>query len=55
MLNSMKLKCEWAGNGFEGLQKFIQKQFKVIFMDIEMPVMNGFIATQKIRQYCKAN
>jgi len=25
MLNSMKLKCEWAGNGFEGLQKFIQK------------------------------
>ena len=40
-----------AENGSIGVQKFESGQPDLVFMDIEMPVMNGFEATNRIRAY----
>ena len=41
---------EVASNGKEALDKFGTTKYDVILMDIQMPVMNGIIATKKIRE-----
>jgi CheY-like chemotaxis protein len=38
-----------AANGKEALDKFGTSKYDIILMDIQMPVMNGFIAVEKIR------
>ncbi|UCH15337.1 MAG: response regulator [Bacteroidales bacterium] len=39
-----------ANNGKEALDKFGKSKYDLILMDIQMPVMNGIIATKKIRE-----
>lgn len=39
-----------ASNGKEALDKFGTTRYDVILMDIQMPVMNGIVATKKIRE-----
>lgn len=39
-----------AENGQEVLEKLKTEDFDLILMDVQMPVMNGFEATQKIRE-----
>ena len=39
-----------AGNGEEALAKVESSAVDLIFMDMEMPVMGGIEATQKLRQ-----
>ena len=41
---------EVANNGKEALDKFGTTKYDIILMDIQMPVMNGIIATKKIRE-----
>jgi two-component system CAI-1 autoinducer sensor kinase/phosphatase CqsS len=40
-----------ATNGREALEKINQNQYDLIFMDIEMPVMNGYEAAKNIRNH----
>ena len=37
-------------NGAEALEQVKKQKFDLILMDMQMPVMNGFEATEKIRQ-----
>jgi CheY-like chemotaxis protein/Ran GTPase-activating protein (RanGAP) involved in mRNA processing and transport len=40
-----------ATNGLEGVEKLKTSIYDIAFMDIDMPVMNGFEATKKLRQW----
>ncbi|MGF7139052.1 response regulator [Roseimarinus sediminis] len=42
-----------AANGQEALEKYMENRYDVILMDVQMPVMNGYEATQKIRHFEK--
>ncbi|KAH7117189.1 hypothetical protein B0J13DRAFT_599890 [Dactylonectria estremocensis] len=40
-----------VGNGWEAVELVKEKKFDVILMDVQMPIMGGFEATGKIREY----
>ncbi len=48
-LESWGLTVNVAGNGLEAFQMHQQHPYDLILMDIQMPVMDGITATQKIR------
>ena len=50
LLKRLGLQVTIAEDGNEALQKVMTRQFDLIFMDIQMPHMNGYEATQAIRK-----
>ena len=44
------IQMTFAANGQIGFDTFLKEKFDLIFMDCQMPVMDGFAATRKIRQ-----
>jgi len=48
MLTKLGLTCDIAVNGLEGLTALTLKNYSLIFMDMQMPVMDGLCATEKI-------
>jgi CheY-like chemotaxis protein len=44
-----------ANNGKEALDKFGSVKYDIILMDIQMPIMNGIVTTQKIRNIEKSS
>ncbi len=40
-----------ANNGLEALEAIKKRRYDVILMDVQMPIMGGFEATAKIREY----
>lgn len=56
VLNKMGLEVIQAGNGEEAIAKLMEHGPVIVFMDVNMPVMDGYTATQKIRRsprpYC---
>jgi CheY-like chemotaxis protein len=50
-LTRLGFRVEIARNGKVGLQKYIEKPYRYVFMDILMPEMNGLETTRKIREF----
>lgn len=50
MLEKVGFKVNVAGNGKEALEKIKEKTYSLIIMDMQMPVMDGYTATRKIRE-----
>jgi len=50
LLQLKKLNCDVAINGKEAVEACKNKDYDIIFMDCQMPVMDGFDATRNIRK-----
>lgn len=50
MLEEMNFPVYHAENGMEAVERMKEMKFSLILMDIHMPVMNGYDATQAIRR-----
>jgi len=49
MLNKFGFNADKVENGIEAIEALKQKAYDLIFMDIQMPKMNGYETTKKIR------
>jgi CheY-like chemotaxis protein len=50
ILSPLSSELVFVVNGEEAIEKFSKEQFDLILMDVKMPVMDGYEATQKIRE-----
>jgi len=50
ILKNFGIEADCVENGSQAVDAVSEKQYDIIFIDIEMPVMNGFEATLKIRE-----
>ena len=49
ILTKLEFDIDTAVNGFDALEKLRTEPFDLVFMDIQMPLMGGYEATEKIR------
>jgi two-component system, sensor histidine kinase and response regulator len=51
ILEGLGCKVETATNGLEAIDRYAQGEFELIFMDCQMPEMDGYEATAEIRKH----
>jgi len=44
-----------ATNGIDAYEQYVSKNFDFILMDLQMPIMCGYEASIKIKDYCSTN
>ncbi|MDX2003175.1 MAG: response regulator [Chitinophagales bacterium] len=49
MFNRLGYQADVAANGLEVLHAFQRQQYDIVFMDVQMPEMDGIVATEKLR------
>jgi PAS domain S-box-containing protein len=55
LLDDFGFELDIAGNGKIAIEKLKEKSYDIILMDLQMPEMNGFEATEYIRKTMKSN
>ena len=50
MLKTQKLTCDVTTNGLEAYQAVLRKSYDIVLMDCQMPEMDGYQTTKKIRK-----
>ena len=55
LFKSWNLSFDIANNGIEAVKKIIEKNYDLILMDVQMPVMDGYTATMEIRNKLKSD
>ncbi len=51
LFEKLGMQVKEASDGLEGSRLAAEDRFSCIFMDIDMPIMNGIAATRRIREY----
>ena len=54
-LNAIKVDFTLATNGQEAVDLFKKKNYTLVLMDLNMPVMDGFTAAKSIRAFEKSS
>ena len=55
LLDSKGIKYKIANNGIEAIELYKQDKFDIVFMDVNMPELDGIEATKQIKNYEKDN
>jgi len=51
LLETTEINIDYAENGVQALEKASRIKYDLIFMDVNMPIMNGLEAAEKIRKF----
>ena len=54
ILESAGMQVTQATNGYEALEKVLSQQFDLFLVDVNMPMMDGYVFLQKLREISNA-